>query len=128
MLTRFIRAVFRLLPYQRIPKLPRGMLSTHYDDLTADERRVLARYGARDPRGVAWLMKRTGAKTVEELALKHQQPDNQWRRRLNMLLARAAHRTTYHPHQRELMEAFRREKLPHAPEIKRRIRAITEGQ
>lgn len=121
------RRLFKLLPFQKIPKLPRGMLSSRYERLTHDERRVLARMGARDPRGVRVLLKRARVKTVDELALQHQQPDRHWRERIYAVVCHVFKGTPYNPHRREIIAALRPVKRNTA-EVKQRLERVTNAR
>ena len=88
----------------RIPKLPRGMLASHYDDIPGEERRVMARLGARDPRGVKVAMKRYGVKTIPELValLEHQKPKRHIGHRLGLAVDRLIGSHRKNPHQAEI--------------------------
>lgn len=127
MISTIWRRLFKLLPYQKIPKLPRGMLSAQYETLTHDERRVLARMGARDPRGVRVLLKRARVKTVDELALQHQQPDRNWRSRVYAVVCHWFNGTPYNPHRREIIAALRPAKSNIA-EVKQRLERVTNAR
>ncbi|MCL4251788.1 MAG: hypothetical protein KJ065_26925 [Anaerolineae bacterium] len=123
--------LLRILPYQRIPPLPRGLLSARFDVLDDDSRRVLARLGARDPRGVRLVMRRHGAKTVNELVqiLEHHRPRREFRRRWNAWINHLQGSTNYHPHRRAIMHATRRaqeERRPANLEIKRRLKTVVK--
>lgn len=66
MFRRFWVAFAMIFNRNRIPPLPRGFAS-EYTHLDEDSRRVIARYGARDPKGVKLAMKQYGVQTVDEL-------------------------------------------------------------
>lgn len=123
------RVLFAILPKQRIPKLPRGMFSSEYESYTPDERRVLARLGARDPRGIKVAMQRYGVDSIDELIklLKHQQPEREIKKRWNALLCRLQDATEYDPHRIEILRDARMDKRSRDPrmiEVKRRLEDV----
>lgn len=114
--------------YDRIPKLPRGMLATEYDpaDLARPEREILARLGARDPRGIQIAMRRYDVKTLEELraVLEHQRPRRRIWHRLLMALARLAGGHTREVHADEIRKLARRKPNSQAAIVEQRIKNI----
>jgi hypothetical protein len=131
MIGKLYRALIKILPKQRIPKLPRGMLASEYNGMTLDERRVLARLGARDPKGIKLAMQRAGVGTVQELIdqLEHQQPRRDFERRLNRLICAMQNALPYDPHQREILmdaRAAKRAQKPENVEISRRLKTVLE--
>ena len=117
-----IRDMIRLRNYERIPKLPRGMLASHYEALTEDEARVVARMGARDPASVRIAMKRADAANVDELVgqLEHYRARRHIGARANKMLDRFFHSTPYHPHREEIIREVN--SRPRNREIKDRLR------
>ena len=123
--------LLRILPYQRIPKLPRGMLSAEYLTFDEDTRRVIARLGSRDPRGVKVAMKKYDAETVDELVgkLEHHRVSREFHRRLNDLLCHWTNSTNYDPNGEALARDARRERAGQKPmnaELKRRLNRVLE--
>jgi hypothetical protein len=124
--------LLRVLPRQRIPKLPRGMLSADYPTMTHDDARVLARLGARDPRGIKVAMKRHNVSSIDELVklLKHHEIDRQFRQRLNALIC---HMTRSHnfdptaPMMRDLGRALRQRSDPKYIEMDRRLKSVVKA-
>lgn len=95
------RVIGRFFNRDYIPPLPR-MYSTDFapDELTDDERRALARLGARDPRGLRLAMKRHGVDTLPDLiaVLEHHQPKRRIWHRLTFALGRLSGGVPYDPH------------------------------
>jgi hypothetical protein len=123
--------LYRLLPKQRIPKLPGRMYSSEFHTFTSDERRVLARLGARDPKGIRLALKRHNVETVDELVrlLDHQRPQREFRRRWAALMGRTFDTTEHQPHAREIIETARRERRRQRPEnraMEMRLRDVLE--
>jgi hypothetical protein len=111
----------------RIPPLPRGMLATRYDDIPADERRVLARMGARDPIGVRLAMKRHKAESIDDLVskLEHYEAERRTKERINNAIGRLVGGTPYPPHQKEILRDEReraKAKKGDQKEIEMRVR------
>lgn len=106
----FWMAFIRIMNRDRIPKLPRGMLATAYDDVKADERRVMARLGSRDIAGVRRAMRRYGVQTIDELVdlLEHQKPERNTRHRLNMAIGRMIGGHETDPHRADIIKALNR--------------------
>jgi hypothetical protein len=102
MIAKILSYLLTIRNYERIPKLPRGMLRGRYEQLSRDEDRVLARFGARDPVGVRVAMRRHGVSSVDDLVeqLEHYSPA----RRIMRRIARALTRGSYSrpPHQEEV--------------------------
>lgn len=111
MIARFLRALFEIKNRDRIAPLPR-VYSSDFDKFTDDERRVLARYGARDPAGIRNAMSRYKVKSVQELIarIEHYRPRRKPLHRLRRLLARFVGGYDYNPHKREIMAATRPQK------------------
>lgn len=134
MLYKIIRALWRIKNYDRIPRLPRGMLAGRYESISPEQRRVLARLGARDPAGVQVRLKRAGVETVEELVaqLEHQRPARRLRRRIRLMLGRWVGGTDYHPTQKAILAGARRAKHRADVETEQRLkaamRAFGEGE
>jgi hypothetical protein len=132
MITKLYRALYKILPKQKIPKLPRGMYSAEYSSLTTDERRVLARLGARDPRGIKLAMKRAGVDNIEALIalLEHQKPRRDFEGRLERFLCALEGSEPRHPHQRAIRADARRAqraRQPQAREISQRLKIVTKA-
>lgn len=110
MLKDFFRAVWNIKNYDRIPKLPSGMLAGQYHSIPRGEARVLARMGARCPAGVKFAMKRAGVDTVEDLArqLEHYQPRRRMTERLNLLVSHFFGAQPNIPHREQIQRAARR--------------------
>ncbi len=110
MLKDFVRALWRINNYDRIPKLPRGMLASEYKSIPRDEARVLARMGARCPAGVRVAMKRAGLQTAPDLArqLEHYTPTHRLRERLNLMVSHFFGAQPTPPHRTEILLAVRR--------------------
>lgn len=128
MIGKIIYELLRLRMWERIPKLPRGMLSARYEQLGRDDRRVIARLGARDPRGVSVALKRAKAADVNELVsrLDHFTPRRRIMRRLNKMIDRLTYGTRAHPHGRQLMLDRRAARRSNDVEIMRRVKAAVE--
>jgi hypothetical protein len=111
--------------YDRIPKLPRGMLATNYEKIARPERGVLARLGARDPIGVKVAMRRHGVETIEELTaiLEHQQPRRRVGERLWLALGRIIGGKPYDPNAREIRALARHKIDPRQAAIEQRIKS-----
>lgn len=94
----------RLFNRDYIPPLPRGMLATKYEDYTEDERRVMARHGARDPQGVKVAMRRAKVDTVDELVgqLDHYTPARRIKERIHRAIGRVVGGTDHPPHEKEI--------------------------
>ncbi|PJF20361.1 MAG: hypothetical protein CUN56_16560, partial [Phototrophicales bacterium] len=107
--------IYRLLWFisnrDYIPKLPRGMLASKYDEtqVTRDEWRVLDRTGARDPAGIKRAMKRYKVDNIDDLValLEHHQPKRKPFHRLKRALGRLVGEYNYDPHAREVKQAFK---------------------
>jgi hypothetical protein len=112
MIRAIIRALTRIRNYERIPRLPRGMLASHYDGIAPEERRVIARMGARDPRGVRVAMRRARAQDVDMLVsgLQHHRARRRVRRRIDLMIGRWLRATEYPPHRREILQDERESK------------------
>lgn len=120
-----IRVLLKLHNYQKIPKLPRAMLSSEYEAVSRDERRVLARLGARSPSGIPIALRRAGAADVNELVgeLEHFRPMRHIRRRFARMITRALRATDYHPHRAEILEDARlKRKTAKKPEVEQRLK------
>lgn len=126
MIRGLLRAFYWIRNYERIPKLPRGFLSASYAALNRAERRVLARLGARDPRGIRFALKRAKLHDVEQLIdqLEHQTPKRRVTTRIINGLTRIMGSSHEHPHRREIRQTGRRHDL-HI-EIEQRRRALIE--
>ncbi|MBK8028192.1 MAG: hypothetical protein IPK17_01515 [Chloroflexi bacterium] len=123
--------LWRVLPRQRIPKLPRGLLSGEYARLSPDEARVLARLGARDPRGIAVAMKRYKVDSIDELVklLKHHEVDRQFRQRLSALICRMTNSHNFDPNapqMRELGRELRDRNDLQVMEMRRRVSTLVK--
>ena len=115
---------------RRVPPLPRGMLATDYEDIPGPERRVMARLGARDPRGVQFAMKRAGVQSVEELVelLDHYKPQrNIWQRIYNGL-GRLVGGEDHDPHREEIVKDIRRnKKTTGRVQIEERVKIVSRA-
>ncbi len=111
----------------RIPKLPRGMLATHYEagSLTRKEREIMARLGTRDRQGIKAAMKRHKVKTPDALLelLEHQKPRRRFLYRLKMALGRLAGGYSKPPHIKEIKAVFQ----PRNREIEDRLKQIVRS-
>lgn len=123
MFRNLLKAFFYIANRDRIPPLPRGILASEYDSMSAEERRVIARFGARDPNGVKVAMRQHGAKTVEELvaALEHHQAQRRIGERIRNGIARLTRSTPYDPHAQDIRRA-KRKPDPRRIEIEQRAR------
>lgn len=103
------KAFFKVMNRQHIPPLPRGMLATRYDEMPEEERRVIARMGARDVVGVKLAMKRHKAKDIPDLVskLEHYQAQRRVKERVEQAIGRLVGGVPYPPHQREILAAMR---------------------
>jgi hypothetical protein len=130
MIGAIIQFLWRIANRDKIPKLPRGMLAGHYDAITEDERRVIARMGARDPLGVRVAMKRARAGDVDELVdqLEHYKPRREILRRIDRMITRALYATDYHPHRIDILQTAREaRKARAAAEAARRLKATIKA-
>jgi hypothetical protein len=107
------RVIGRFFNYDFIPRLPH-IYAVEFDpaELTDDERRALARLGARDPRGLRLAMKRYGVDNLPDLiaVLEHHQPKRRIWHRLAMGLGRLSGGVPYDPHGEEMKIALKRGK------------------
>jgi hypothetical protein len=127
MLYKIWMSFIRIINWERIPKLPRGMLASHYEDVAGDEWRVMARLGSRDFAGVKRAMKQHDCKTIEELVakLEHQQPRRNIRHRLRLAIGRVVGGHETDPHRAEIIIALNRGKKSNArAEIEQRIKIV----
>jgi hypothetical protein len=125
MLAKLIRALWSIRNFERIPKLPRGMLAERYEEYTRQDGRVLHRLGARSPAGVKVALKRAGVGTVPELIelLDHYKPSHRFRDRLSRMAGRFFNAEDHHPHRSEILRAVRpRGRTPAQLAEKERIR------
>ena len=127
MLYKLWRLLAMLFNRDYIPKLPRGMLATKYDDVASPERRVMARMGARDLIGVKVAMRRAGVTTVEELVnqLEHYEPERRMKVRLHRAIGRVVGGTDYDPHAddiRRIDSTHTRRKERAQRDIKKRLK------
>lgn len=106
---KLIRALLEIKDRDRIPPLPRGLYSSEYETFTDEQRRVLARYGARDPLGIRYAMKRHNAQTVQELIskLEHYKPRRNPVERARRFIARLYGGYDYNPHKSAIIRATR---------------------
>lgn len=111
MLSKFYRLLWFIHNREYIPKLPRGMLASKYDemDLTRDEWRVLDRIGARDPAGIKRAMKQHKVDNIQDLiaVLEHHKPRRRIRERLNTAIGRVVGGYKYDPHADDVKRAFK---------------------
>lgn len=126
MLHKLWRTLWMILNRDRIPHLPRGMLASHYEDVSGEERRVMARFGSRDFAGVRHAMKQHGVNTLDELVskLEHQQPQRRFRHRLNLAIGRLVGGHPTDPHRAEIMIADRQRKSTDRMELEQRIKRV----
>lgn len=128
MLGAIIRSLLRIRNYERIPKLPRGMLATDYETISREDARVMARLGARSPSGVKLAVKRAGVESVEDLIreLQHYRPQRNIARRWNRMLCRLFDASDDHPHRQAVIEDARRSRRRrNNSEIEERLKAFT---
>jgi len=124
------RAFGMIINRNRIPPLPRGMLATDYKDVASEERRVMARLGARDPKGVKAAMRRYGVSTVQELVnlLEHYKPKRNMLHRFKVGVGRLMGGFDYDPHAEEIRRAMRTP-TPAQKDIQQRIkRAVRKAK
>lgn len=112
MLYKLSRLLWTLSNRDYIPKLPRGMLATKYEEteVSAQQWRVLDRIGARDPAGIKRAMKKYGVDNLDDLVamLEHHKPKRHVRRRLMTALGRLAPGSyTRDPHEKEVKRAMK---------------------
>lgn len=126
MILRIIKELWRLGRGDYIPKLPRGY-AEHYERLSDDERRVLARYGGRSPLSAYRAMKKAGHSTLDGFVtqLKHHKPTPPVRRRWLMMLARFYRAQLTPPYRKDIIKATRKP-TPQSDEIKARIKRVKE--
>lgn len=115
--------------YDRIPKLPRGMLATKYTKLTQKEREVLARLGARDPVGIKVAMRRYKVKSIDELMtlLEHQQPKRRVGERWWLALGRLMGGYGYDPHASAIAAEARRSQRPKQVILEDRLKSAVKA-
>lgn len=113
MIASILSYLVRIANWQRIPPLPK-MLKGDYNDSDCPERRVMARYGCRDPRGVKRAMKRYRARSIDDLVakLEHYSARRRIRERINLIVGRAVGGLPYDPHRTEIMRARSRVRSP----------------
>lgn len=112
MLYKLSQVLWMLSNRDYIPKLPRGMLATKYDEnaVTSDQWRVLDRIGARDPAGIKRAMKKYQVDSLEDLVavLEHHKPKRNFKRRLMTALGRLAPGSfPRDPHETDLKRAMK---------------------
>jgi hypothetical protein len=124
MLDKILRAFVLIMNRDRIPPLPRGMLASDYTALTSEERRVIARFGARDPNGVRIALKRAGVKTVDELVdqLDHYAPERRIAHRLNVGLGRLMGGFDRDPHRDQIVRETKRKTSKQQKDIEERVK------
>lgn len=112
----------------RIPKLPRGMLATHYEHLTRQDREVLARLGARDPIGIKVAMKRYKVTSVEELLklLEHQQPRRKIFYRIRQAVGRLLGGYANDPHREAILRDERARRAAKNIELEQRVKSVSD--
>lgn len=129
MLKGLLRALLHIRNYERIPKLPRGMLASEYKALSREDARVMARLGARSPSGVHIALQRAGVDRVEELmrGLKHYRPQRHIRRRWNRIVNRFLLASDDEPHRQDVLADARRDRRRgRHPEVEQRLKALRE--
>jgi hypothetical protein len=116
------------------------MLAGKYEDFDSPERRVMARYGCRDPRGVKRAMKRHKARHIEELVakLEHYEAKRALKERAELILGRAVGGLPHHPHKEQINRLRRQERKrrqrperwqrPPAALLKARISATSKNK
>lgn len=128
LLKEFIRTVWRIRNYERIPKLPR-VLAGKYKSISTDEARVLNRLGARCPQGVQAAVRRAGVSDGGQLAgqLEHYRPARRFMARLDRLIGRFFGALDYEPHREQIAQVGRRaRRAQRDPESASRIRHVIE--
>ncbi len=131
MIGNIIQALIRIRNYERIPRLPRGYLAGEYDIIDADARRVLARFGARDPIGMKRALRRAKVDDVDQLVerLEHYTPKRRLARRIVLMLGRINGGSESPPHRQQIMQATKassRDEQAMRRRIKNVKRAIEE--
>jgi hypothetical protein len=88
MIIKMLKEIWQLKNRDYIPPLPRGALSSDYQSLDEDSRRVMARMGIRSPAGLTKALRRAGVASVDELIaqLNHFKPRRRVAQRLNRAL------------------------------------------
>lgn len=130
MIAKLWKAFARIVNRDHIPPLPRGMLSSEYADIPSEERRVMARVGARSPQGVKIAMRRYGVSTVNELValLDHHKAKRNVMTRLQAGIRRVLGGTPYDPHAEELRRLGRnRKKDRDLKEIQQRVKVARKA-
>jgi hypothetical protein len=121
-----LKWLIRIRNYERIPKLPRGMLASAYDSVPEPARRAMARMGIRDVAGLKVAMRRAGVDNVDDLVanLAHHRAQRRIGRKLMLALTRMLGAVDYVPHRREILDAARRaSSAPHTEILARMKRA-----
>jgi hypothetical protein len=129
MIRALLKYLLRIANYDRIPRLPKGMLATKYDAVPDDARRVMARLGIRDVVGLKVRLKRAKVEHVDDLVaqLEHFQPERKLQRRLSVAIGRVLHASDFPPHRAEIVADARRQNRN--VEIDARLkRVIQEGK
>lgn len=125
MFRRFWVAFAMIINRKHIPPLPRGMLASEYKTLDEDSRRVIARYGARDPKGVKLAMKKYGVQTVDELVamLDHHRAKREVMHRLKVGFGRLVGGVDHDPYADQIRRLKRSDKKARATkEIQQRVK------
>lgn len=128
MIANIVKALLRIRNYERIPKLPRGYLAGEYDVIDDHARRVLARFGARDPIGVQRALRKANADDVDQLVerLEHYTPKRRLGHRIVQMLGRINGGSQSPAHRQEIMQATRPIRLDEQ-EARRRLKQVKKA-
>jgi hypothetical protein len=101
-------ALWRIRNYERIPRLPHGMLRND-EFFDGNDARVLARMGARDRAGIRLAMKRRRVHSIDELVgdLEHYRARRRVRHRLDVLAGRILKAKSHHPWRNEIIRELK---------------------
>jgi len=104
------------------------MLRNHYESITEDDRRVMARMGARDPTGVAIKMRRAKVRNVDDLVkqIDHYEPTRNVWYRFKRGLGRVMGATDYNPYAEAIRRDARIAAIPKNRELKSRLKRVME--
>lgn len=121
---KLLKYLWAITNRQKIPRLPR-IAAAEYDHVTADEARIMTRYGIRSPSGMRAAMKKYRVATADELAavLEHFRPRRNLQARIRRGLLRLSGGTLRNPHTDEIKRVNPRS--PVEREIQERIRRLS---
>ncbi len=113
MLRKLYKTLWEITNRDNIPKLPRGMLATKYNesDVSTEQWRVLHRIGARDPAGIKRAMKRHKVDNIPDLValLEHHKPRHRFSIRLENAIGRVLGGHKRDPHADDVRRAFKKQ-------------------